>query len=713
MGSTTRMKRIDRSGGRRAGRMQRLASTAGSGSTAGAAAALALADSASGGAEALGVADSPRASRGALPLVAALATRVAALSVGAGACSTSRVGAQLGAATSAHTKARVRAGCIGTEDRADLRRPGDLTIATPLASGRAGLGRLRLRGPPGPRPWHAWPVAPPARSARSPHASRSTLALTALLALVGCHSAGVATEAEAVPPAGSSRAAPSAIETEVDPPYPLPRPPEAKPVCFGEPIDVEKVASDTRGAVLHIELAPLPLFPVPFGARAENRPLGGGARSLATQARQLEGARESLRRCYRWARFAAPELEGKLVAHYEISPLGEVTDVTIDDAARWGELGGCVRDVLGARSFTSFTPRRTRATAEVVFERSGLGKPDARPERPLMPSTTKRSGCVRAAEPLPVDELAIGAPRLTVSDFDADQAATERLRTECKNQPGPCRVALATDRGGGMIAVAVARPRRTSASLRDAVEANRGAFSKCWLEARPRGTVQREEVEITTGILADGRTRRATMVAPSGDAAFDACLTGALDGVVFDGGPDVGLTVLRVAFRLMPVAPSVTPAPARDTPENVALLAEVALIAGDGDTALRRLAALAREGRSCEVQLAMLRALLLARPWADVPALMAATDLVGLAPRGGCRAESVEPLAEVVRRVFDRADAVGNPELYEEAVLRAQLALRLGEPSLDGKVRPLLERALRHLGRDDDLAALGGGTTRP
>lgn len=488
----------------------------------------------------------------------------------------------------------------------------------------------------------------------------------------------------------------------MEPPYPVPRAPEVKLVCAAAPAPA---LSADKGRVLHIDLAPLPLFPVTFGPRVADLPVTSLPRSVATQARHLENARESLRRCYRWARFGASELEGKLIAHYEVDPLGVVEGVTIQDAARWGELGECVREALAMRPFQSFTPRRTRATAEIVFERSGLGTPDERPDRPTtISSLPRRAGCMRALEPLPVDEVAFGAPRVTVSDFDADQAALETARAACKGRSGMCRPPSRPPRS--VVSPAVIGPMRTSASLRDAVEANRGAFSRCWLDAQPRAAITKEEVTVSAEILPDGRTQRAAMDGSSGDATFDACLAAALAEIPFDGGPDVGLTVLHASFHLFPVAPSVTPAPARDTPENVALLAQVALVAGDGDTALRRFAALARNGRTCEVQLGILRALLLARPWADAPVLMAASDLIGLAPpKGPCRDESVTPLIDVVRRPFERARATHSPELYEETLLRAQLALRLGDPRVDEAVRPLVQDALRHLDRDDDAAA--------
>lgn len=511
-------------------------------------------------------------------------------------------------------------------------------------------------------------------------------------------------EAAPHPSAGSSSTTPSAsgpIEAEVEPPYPLPRAPEAKLVCVGAPAPEP---SYDKGVVLHIDLATMPLFPVAFGPRVSDLPVTSLPRSVATQARHVEAARDELRRCYRWARFAAPDLAGKLVAHYDISPFGDVEGVRIEDAARWGELGDCVREVLGARPYDSFTPRQTRATAEIVFARSGLGQPDERPARPSRTAPPARSGCVRAIAPLPVDELAWGDPKVKIDDFDAAQAALESERAACRAQPGPCRITRPTD-GAGMVAIGVSRPTRTGASLREAVEENRGAFARCWLEAKSRGAVTAEEITLRTAILPDGGTRRTEMAKPSGDAAFDACLTAALAEIPFDGGPGLGLTVLHVSFRLFPVAPSVTPAPARDTPENVALLAQVALVAGDGDTGLRRFAALARNGRSCEVQLGMLRALLLARPWADAPALMAASDLIGLAPTGACRDESITPLIELVRRPFERARATQSPELYEDTLLRAQLALRLGDPRIDEAVRPFVEDALRHLDRDDDAAS--------
>lgn len=495
--------------------------------------------------------------------------------------------------------------------------------------------------------------------------------------------AGVAV---AAPPAAST------IDTDV-PPEVAVELPMMQEVCS----DVKPPAS--QPATVIIEFPPQAIPPVTYGARAAERPLRERPRSADTLKAWMKERGAELRRCYRWARFAEPTLEGALPIVIEVAPRGDVT-VTVSGKGRFRELARCAEDVLEAAPLHSVTARKTVVRTEIRFARTGLPVPDTRPPRPRTSASAAQPGCVLTRTPLPADELAVPPP--TVDDFDFRQSERERQLAACKGQRG-CHITYPTDLGP-MSPRVVITPHLDADSAARTLAENRAGFGACFAAAGA-GT-EAATIELRIEVPADGRARNAVVEKSAGSTpALDACLQAALLELRFPPLRE-GFAIVRVPFTRAPAPPLPLPLAARDTPANLLLAAERALDAGDADTARRRFRALDRAAPSCEAALGVLRAERLARPWQGEPVVVAARALMDRKASGGCREQALPLLLELGRTPLDEGRATRSSETLELALERFRMLSADGEKAGDEDLRRAADDGIRQtlhaLGRDGD-----------
>ena len=137
-----------------------------------------------------------------------------------------------------------------------------------------------------------------------------------------------------------------------------------------------------------------------------------------------------LRDCYRWARWARPELAGDLSVGLSVDEWGRIDRVTADSAATEGDLGACLSRVLTGMRVGSYTPRRTLLTVKLRLNPSGQMRPEQRPARPASrpPAAAGHRVCVEQPAALPIDRLDEPAPIVVVDDFSKEQDQQEKRK---------------------------------------------------------------------------------------------------------------------------------------------------------------------------------------------------------------------------------------------------------------------------------------------
>jgi hypothetical protein len=399
-----------------------------------------------------------------------------------------------------------------------------------------------------------------------------------------------------------------------------------------------------------------------------------------------------LHECYRWARWKQHDLAGTMALTLDIGPTGDITRVGVDDAKRWGELAGCVADVLPTVSSFASVPITTQIQLPVTFTPSGQGPADKRPARPAKMARPKPDPACRVAPGDGIDALTYASPLVEVNDFDEAQADIERQRAECRAS-GIKRCTIRRHIVVGRIGIPTMTGDLDKAMLRAYVGYNRGAFGSCFADASG-------EVGLVYQIAADGTLVSLAVEKPSRNAALDECVRAAMAEVRFPAASGGGLVTVHMPFTAGPPVAAVPAPGARDTVAAIEASAKAALDAGDGDAALRRYAALARHEPTCSRRLDVLRAILVARPWIDDRVMAAAADVVASAPTGACAKAAGPVLVGLAIVPHRNGMKLANAALIETAIRRYELALRIPELPDAAEVRSYLAAAQNMLGRD-------------
>ena len=139
-----------------------------------------------------------------------------------------------------------------------------------------------------------------------------------------------------------------------------------------------------------------------------------------------------LRGCYRWARWAAPELAGDVTLDVVVDEWGRLAEVTPRAAPTGGDdAAACLAQVLKGMNFGLYTPRRTEQQLTLRLRRSGQALPRERPAHPpatwRSPKRAEPPVCVERPSVLPVDHQTGPPPVVVVDDFSEEQKEAEKL----------------------------------------------------------------------------------------------------------------------------------------------------------------------------------------------------------------------------------------------------------------------------------------------
>ncbi|HUS66180.1 MAG TPA: hypothetical protein VMZ28_16620, partial [Kofleriaceae bacterium] len=212
--------------------------------------------------------------------------------------------------------------------------------------------------------------------------------------------------------------------------------------------------------------------------------------------------------------------------------------------------------------------------------------------------------------------------------------------------------------------------------------------------------------QVTLGfvIKPDGTTEGvAARSSPASDPPLEECLRAALAEIQFPA-VSAGITV-TLPLEMAP-PPAAAPLAARATIADVEASARGALEAGDGITASRRYAALARQAPSCAHDVGLLRALMIARPWLDDGVMAAAVDFVDSAPGDDCVALAAPLLTGLATAPHRLGAKLEDETLIELALERYRVLLRLPNLANADELRTYQADALLRLGFEAQAQAI-------
>src|SRR5437899_2309433 len=181
------------------------------------------------------------------------------------------------------------------------------------------------------------------------------------------------------------------------------------------------------------DLEPLAIQPVTRGPR--HRGAIAYRRTVEEITDELTAAQEfdggPFRACYRWARWAKPELAGDLSIGIEVDEWGRVARVAAATDPVDADVAACFSGVLAGMRVGLYTPRRTVMEVRFRLHLSGQARPRRRPARPAppRPDAGDRRVCAEQPAVLPRDVLDEQAPLVVVDDFSKEQADEEKRET--------------------------------------------------------------------------------------------------------------------------------------------------------------------------------------------------------------------------------------------------------------------------------------------
>jgi hypothetical protein len=432
------------------------------------------------------------------------------------------------------------------------------------------------------------------------------------------------------------------------------------------------------------------------------------------------------RACYRWARWAKPQLSGDVTFGIRVDEWGRIDRAAAATDAVDRDLAACFSHALTGMRVGLYTPRETTLSVTFRLLQSGQAR---LPRRPAPPSRPPRASggqrvCVEQPAVLPVDRLDEPVPVIVVDDFSKEQDRDEKRAA----YHAAMKAWIADGRHGPeprlepevVPCYARVRGKPNRPDVAASISFQRGDFEACYAEAAARGHGAGGDVALTAfvnraGQFQETRARSST----TRDATLDRCLAAALAHAHVATGLG-GLFEVHVPLRLSP-----------DAAGNAAANADAeersgdAVDRGDGANAWARYQdalAAAPAPRRCAVTVGLLQAALTAAPWQEDERVSAAVDGVRDAMRAApasalatCQKLALPILTAWVARPFELGGATRRPEIISKAADRMRRLLAF-EPALPdaGLLRVLRGEALLRSSRwreaaDQLLSAARGG----
>ncbi|MBS1121342.1 MAG: hypothetical protein H6Q90_3570 [Deltaproteobacteria bacterium] len=337
------------------------------------------------------------------------------------------------------------------------------------------------------------------------------------------------------------------------------------------------------------EFAPRPIEPVRRGPTTADRSRAGLPRSSLQLDEAFNRAAQPITRCWKWAsaRGATPTT---IEVTFTADGFGKTSQLSVTAKHHASaELVGCLQDTLRELELRELSARTTRMTATLLFTLADQPPWPARPRRPIAIAAEglRQRTCTPILVDGPIDRVKAGVP-LEVSDADASR--TPHLPT--------VRVGCVTRSW---------LPNKRD--IRQAFEANLGAYQRCYADARSRDPGLAGTVLLTARFAGSGIASNVT-VSGAGEASFESCLVAAARDVWLTPSPGAGHSIeVRFPLALVPAT------------QPTAQTAEALLVAGDSDAAIERWAAELATSRdapsACLARVGILRALVAQAPWPD------------------------------------------------------------------------------------------------
>lgn len=471
----------------------------------------------------------------------------------------------------------------------------------------------------------------------------------------------------------------------------------------------------------------LEVVPLPHGPELRFRSSARQPRSLAQVLEAALQREPVLKRCYRWARFRRPDLQGVVTVRMAIDHLGMTQDLLATSTPPAGELAACVADVLRGLQVAPYPFRRARVVLPIRFRPSGQGRASRPPARPPAGARgVPPAGCVDLPL-LPPDRLQATHPALVVGDFDEVQEREDADRRALEAWIAGGRIGQRPARRPWIVhgitsCMCVSPPKD---SVREELRRNMGAYRRCYRE----GLMRRPGLggRVTTQVVFDElgtAVRSAVQTSTVEDRQLEQCLQQAVEQVRIVPLRRPTVLVVTVPLLLRPTVPAEQPLAGRVTGAALERAAKARLDAGDSRSAARLyrtlLRQLPRHRRGCGWQAGLATARLAMAPWSDRYVEREMVALARRLARPGCDEGARDLLLSWASEPHRQHRYLTKLSLLEFSVARYRRLLgALPAGSLAYQLRFLLAEALYRLQRHGEagreylqVAAAGGEHAR-
>jgi len=387
--------------------------------------------------------------------------------------------------------------------------------------------------------------------------------------------------------------------------------------CRGDEVD--------RHNTSHYEFEKHAIEPVRRGPLIADRSHAGPARTSLQLEEAFDREQAAIVSCWKWAA-ARGGTPVNVEVGFTVDPFGKTSALSVT-AAKHGnaELVGCLQDNLRGLELHDPSPRTTRMSATIAFTLADQAPWTTLPTRPTRAARSQKPQrvCTPVVVDGPIDQVTAPIP-FAVSDADSSRGSQViSVRNGCGN---------------------VYPPYLNKWDIRAAINANLGAFQRCYADALERdpeltGTLTVHAVfgpgPFATNVTAGG----------AGDTSFGSCMATAAREIWL-ATPSTSRNIEIVyPFELTPASP----APKDKSPD--ALLAS-----DDADAAIDVWAAQLEKPRdaiaACHARIGILRAFAAKAPWPDDARIDVALRELGAfaaTMRAGEAYACLEPVSDYIR----------------------------------------------------------------
>ncbi|MEO8706897.1 MAG: hypothetical protein ABI867_43120 [Kofleriaceae bacterium] len=376
----------------------------------------------------------------------------------------------------------------------------------------------------------------------------------------------------------------------IAPPHAAPR--ELAPTYELPPVPIiPTVSTACRGPEHEPPLTVFPfnaddIEPVPIGPRIADRPRTGRPRTIAQLDEAFDRGARGITGCWKWASARGARATSVDVA-LAVEPVGTISKLVVTGRAR--ELVACLEQTLPTLVFDT-SPRTTRYRARIDFKLAAQPAWPAVPQRPAPAPPPPERVCTPVAR---ITDTVVAPVPYSVDDSDPTRTPnTPTVRLGCNTRT----------------------PYVSKWVIRWAIRSNRGAFQRCYADARTREPTLTGIVTIHAQFERSGSATNVS-VDGAGDGELRECIAIAAREVWLAPAGD---RAIRISYPLRLAPPPGEPADRT---------AQSLLAYGDTDAAItswdRELQITRDPAAACRARVGIVRAFMARAPWEDDPRTLA------------------------------------------------------------------------------------------